>query len=423
MINKNKIIRYCDQVIYVCLCLLIFCLPFAKAGAETFTWMAIFLWLFKRVLGYRTGALWGMLPKTELNKALGIFIAVNVLSVIFSSHLGLSLRGFFGKEFKFLAIYFMLVEAINNRERLKYVLMTIIASAGLIIFDASAQLFRGVDFLKGYKIDYYTFGASFFSSSGFAAWLIIIIPLFVGIIGSKIILNAKLKILLVATIIIQSLFLLRTYSRGAWLGFGISAVIMFYCFIRKSNFKIKLLYLFVAICLLAGHLFLPRSIIFNVKDAIRVKFKFGYTINERMMTIPQTITGSNFERIKWWKEALRIFRDYPLTGCGLNTYSVVARNYKSFEGGGIYPHNSYLQKAAETGLLGLFALLWVLFIFFKTELGYFNKRRDLLVLGLLSGIFAFLIHAFFDTHLYSLQLVVLFWYMLGLTVATIKVTN
>jgi len=33
------------------------------------------------------------------------------------------------------------------------------------------------------------------------------------------------------------------------------------------------------------------------------------------------------------------------------------------------------------------------------------------------------VHAFFDNHLYALQLVVLFWFMLGLTVAVIKMEN
>lgn len=420
MINKNKIIHYCDLGIIFSLCLLIFCLPFSKAGAESFTLLAFVLWVSKRLLGYRSGSSYGMLPKTALNKALGLFTVVNVLSVIFSVNYGLSLRGFFGKELKFLAIYFMVVEVINSRKRLKYILITIIASAVLVIFDAGMQLFRGVDFLKGYRLDQHTFGASFSAASGFAAWLIIIIPLFVGIIASNIISNAKLKSLLAVTIIVQSLFLLRTYSRGAWIGFVISIILMFYYLIKNSSSKIKLLYLSAAICLLAVYLFLPRSIIFNVKDAIRVKFKFEQTINERMKTIPQTVTGSNFERIKWWKEALRIVKDYPLFGCGLNTYSIVARNYKSFEGGGVYPHNSFLQKGAETGLLGLFIFLWVLFIFFKIGLRYLSQNKDFLVLGLLSGILAFLIHALFDTHLYSLQLVVLFWYMLGLTIAIVN---
>jgi O-antigen ligase len=122
-----------------------------------------------------------------------------------------------------------------------------------------------------------------------------------------------------------------------------------------------------------------------------------------------------------WKESLKIIRDYPLIGCGLNTYSIVAKKYRSFNGGGVYPHNSYLQKGAETGLLGLFAFLLVLFSFFRMGLRYFDKSKNYLALGFLSAILSFLVHAFFDTHLYSLQLVVLFWYMLGLTVAVVKI--
>jgi len=423
MITKDKLIFYFDRIIFTCMCFLIFCLPFAKAGIETFTWLATFLWLSKRALGYRSGSLWGMLPKTELNKALGIFIAVNVLSTIFSSHFGLSLRGFFGKELKFLAIYFMLIEVVNSGKRLKYILITVIVTAVFIMFDAGSQLFRGVDFIRGYKLEQLTFGASFFAASSFAAWLIIIITLFIGIITSNIIPNTKLKNLLAAAVVIQTLFLLRTYTRGAWIGFIISIIMMFYFFVRNASSKIRLIYLFVAVCLLCLALFLPRSIIFNIKDAIRVKFKFSQTISGRIETIPQVVRGSNLERIQLWKEALRITKDYPLTGCGLNTYSIVARDYKSFEGGGVYPHNSYLQMSAETGLLGLAAFLWFLFMFFKTGLHYFNRSKDTLVLGLLAGILAYSIHAFFDTHLYSLQLVVLFWYMVGLTVAAIKLNQ
>ena len=420
MLNKDKIFLYFDRAIIACLCLLIFCLPFTKAGVEIFVWSAIFLWIFKRVLGYRAGSLWGMFPKTELNEFLGIFIAVNALSVIFSVHLGLSLRGFFGKELKFLAIYFMLVEVINSRERLKNILIAIIASAILTMVDAGVQYFRGVDFLRGYQLDYHTFGASFSTASDFAGWLIVIIPIFIGIIAVNIIPSLKLKILLSVSIIIQSSYLLRTYSRGAWLGFLIGISLMVYYVVKNSTLRIKTLCISVVICLLFIYSLLPRSVITKAKDAIRVNFKFSQGINDRVKSIPQTNRGTNLVRIMLWKESLRIIRDYPLFGCGLNNYSIVARNYKSFEGGGIYPHNSFLQMAAETGLLGLFAFFLLLFGFFIIEMKHLNKENGFLALGLLSGILAFLVHAFFDTHLYSLKLVVLFWYMIGLTIAVIK---
>ena len=95
--------------------------------------------------------------------------------MIFSTNFGLSLRGFFGKELKFLVIYFMLVEVINSKERLRNVLITIVASAVLMIADAGAQYFFGVDFIRGYP--WQRLSASFAFASGFAGWLIVIIPL------------------------------------------------------------------------------------------------------------------------------------------------------------------------------------------------------------------------------------------------------
>lgn len=52
---KEKFIRYCEFIIEICLYLLIFCLPFAKAGVETFAWMVIAFWIIKRLLTNRDG--------------------------------------------------------------------------------------------------------------------------------------------------------------------------------------------------------------------------------------------------------------------------------------------------------------------------------------------------------------------------------
>jgi putative inorganic carbon (HCO3(-)) transporter len=416
--NREKIILYCDQVIIFFLCCLIFCLPFSKAGVESFVWPAIFIWILKRVLGFKAGSLWGMLPKTGLNRALGVFLLFNLLSVIFSSDPGISLKAFFGKELKFLGTYFMLVEVVNSKERLRFVLITIIASALLIVADAGVQFFRGVDFLRGYTWRYLT--ASFFTPTGFASWLIVVIPIFFGLLTTAEGIGKRLKVPLLILTILLITCLLATYTRGAWLGFMIGIALMAWYVFRDLNLKIKLLFLFAAIGVLAGFLIMPQSLRSKVTAIGRIDFRSAGTVNDRVKSIFKIEEGSALIRLKLWNEALRITKDYPLVGCGLNTYSTVARDYKSFETGGVYPHNSYLQMIAETGLFGLSAFLWVLFLFFKIGLSYLNQKKDFLVLGLLSGILAFLVHAFFDTHLYSLQLVVLFWYMLGLTIAVIR---
>ena len=130
-------------------------------------------------------------------------------------------------------------------------------------------------------------------------------------------------------------------------------------------------------------------------------------------------------RAEVWGEAISIIKDFPLFGTGLNTYAVVGPHYKSFERGGYYPHNSYLHMAADSGLLGLGAFLWIIFTLFKTSLTNLKKIDDkfynALLAGLLAGLFAFLIHSFVDTNIYTLQLGNLMWFIMGLIVAVQRI--
>ena len=416
--NKNEIIKYCDNTIMVLLSLAVFCLPFSKAALEVFLWSAIVIFIAKRFLGYRGSCFWGMFPKTPLNKVLGIFCAVNVLSVIFSVNLGLSLRGLLGKELKFLAIFFILIEIINSKKRLRNLLIAITASAALIIADAWVQYFRGVDFLRGFQYSRLT--ASFSAANGLAAWLIVIIPLITGLFIWVKPVYRKLKIILFIMILMLLSCLLLTYSRGAWLGIMIAGILMSYYILKNSDIKVKMRYLCFIICLFCVFLLISKLVNVQMYKIEKVNFDSGQTVGERIKSIVNINRGASLVRLNLWKEALMVIRDYPLTGCGVNTYSIVARGYKISESGGIYPHNSYFQKAAETGLLGLFVFLWIMVQFFWVGLQSLKQNKNMLVLGLLSGILAFLVQAFFDNHLYSLQLVVLLWFMLGLTIAVIN---
>jgi len=135
------------------------------------------------------------------------------------------------------------------------------------------------------------------------------------------------------------------------------------------------------------------------------------------------IEGTSLKRLNLWKESVSIIEDFPVLGSGLNTYSVVARSYKVRGGGGEYPHNSFLQMAAETGIIGLISFIWMLTVMFRMGFRTLSREKNLLLLGILAGTLAFLIQSFFDTHLYSLQFVVLFWFMIGLTMAVIRLEN
>lgn len=422
--QKERLFLNFDRSITTCLCILIFCLPFAKAMVGIFTGLAAFLWILKRLFGYRTEGLLKMIPKTDLNKVLGIYLLVNIISVVFSVDYGLSLKGFFTKDLKFIVIFLMIIEVISNNKRLKSILFTIAASAVLMTADAIFQYLRGVDFIRGYNLSA-GITASFSNANGFAGWLLIIIPLCLGLLISDKIRSKAIKLFLLILSLLLMFFLLLTFSLGAWLGFAITFFIMACHALIKAILNFKTLHLFLGVYILVILLLLLYPFKTKFESIGNMNFKSKHTLNEVLnSTVNIRLHDSNFIRINILKESLQIIKDYPLFGCGLNTYSKVVKNYKTYYYGGIYPHNSFLQKAAETGLPGILAFFLVLFSFFITSLRHIflhANKNNTLVVGLLAGISAFLVHSFFDNNLYALQLVVLFWFMMGLTMAVINI--
>ena len=86
-----------------------------------------------------------------------------------------------------------------------------------------------------------------------------------------------------------------------------------------------------------------------------------------------------------------------------------------------YAHNSYLQMAAETGLLGLGCFLWVLFVLLKHGIQSCFRIKDYWSLsiaqGAVTGLLGLLVQSFFDNTLYTVQLGVIFWVLVGIIVA------
>lgn len=414
--DRNKAILFCDRAVAFCLYGLVFALSFTEAGTEVFAWYAFFFWLLKRALGYGTTGPRHWLPQTPLNRALGLLVVANILSIFFSSYPIVSLAGFFSKILKFMAIYVAAAETINTRERLRNVLIAMVFSMVLVASDAIVQYFIGFDFIRQHGS--YRLTASFKSPNSFAGWLIAIIVLFWLPIsmGKKIFSYKKASALLIALLFLLIVFLLLTYTRAGWAGISLSLILAFlYFFIRPTRSK-KALFLLIPVGMIIGYVFLPESIIERGKVFRNPSFSSGVSSLERIKA------GRNMDRrIHLWREAVRIIRDYPVVGCGLNTYAKVARQYKSFKRGGVYPHNSFLQMAAETGLFGLFSFLWVLVIFFKAGFRHLRRTKDYFLGGCLFALLAFLVHAFFDVHLYSLRLAIFFWFLLGLTVAAMKI--
>ena len=66
-------------------------------------------------------------------------------------------------------------------------------------------------------------------------------------------------------------------------------------------------------------------------------------------------------RWQYWQQGLRSFRDFPLSGYGPGTFSLLSKRYQQNQGlYTAYAHNFFIQQLAETGLVGVIPLLILL---------------------------------------------------------------
>lgn len=109
----------------------------------------------------------------------------------------------------------------------------------------------------------------------------------------------------------------------------------------------------------------------------------------------------NGDRITIARDAVRMFRDRPLAGWGLDVFPVAYPHYRSFAT--VYfineAHNDYAQLLVETGAIGFLAMLAFVFLLYRG--GLRNMREQdasarMLTLAALTGCAGMLVHSLGD---------------------------
>jgi putative inorganic carbon (HCO3(-)) transporter len=416
MVNSAK---WLNTITLLSLCAMIFTLPFSKSAVEIFFIVALISWILKRILSYKINLPLADLFKpvsTPLNLPLYLFVLLGFLSILTSVSIPLSLKGFFFKLLEGVLIYFIAAEIIDDRKKLNLVLIVMVSSILLICTDGIFQYITGRDFIRHYPIcGENRIQASFSNPNGLAGWLALIFPLVLslGIIKYKGFPKKIIRPLIWGLICAAGLCLTLTYSRGAWIGAVLA--LFFIGILKKSKFLIIAILIVIAVPLI-----MPVPIKERLLAAL--PFTIPYSIKGRLSSIA---LFNEPVRNNLWHETIAIIQDFPILGCGLNTYSIIAPNYKITVDGGTYPHNSYLQMAAEMGIVGLAAFIWMMIRLFKASLESIKRIKDgfysNVLIGLLAGMLAFLVHSFFDVNFYVLQLVNLMWFVMGLIIAVQRI--
>ena len=124
--------------------------------------------------------------------------------------------------------------------------------------------------------------------------------------------------------------------------------------------------------------------------------------------ISRFLTSSEDFKGRWvfWANTFQIFKDFPMFGSGLGTFTWVFPMYRSFHLIGIATHaeNDFLQLASEVGVIGI-GLLLILFLFFFYKaisgislLSYRESGRYIGIGGLV-GIVALMLHSIVERNI------------------------
>ncbi len=184
-----------------------------------------------------------------------------------------------------------------------------------------------------------------------------------------------------------------TYSRGAWLGLAAALAAGFGLLTRRRRLTAALILLGVPVIIgLLGLLLAPG--------------RFG-------------ADETALRRLYIWEAALRMIRDHPITGVGLDNFLYVYRGRymppEAWQEPDIsHPHNIVLDFWVRLGIGGVFALGLLQVEFWRRVFGLArSERSDFRLIGALCGaaMADLLVHGLFDNSYFLIDLAYLFWFM------------
>ncbi len=218
--------------------------------------------------------------------------------------------------------------------------------------------------------------------------------------------------------------IILSYTRAAWLSLIVVFIIYFIYIFRIKFYNVLLITAGLATVFL-----LFRSDIFMKLEKNRQDSATDF--NKHIQSISNISTdASNLERINRWNSAIRMFEDRPFWGWGPGTYQF---NYAPFQkssemtiistnaGDRGNAHSEYIGPLAESGVLGMMAMIAIVFTFIYRASKMYSSSKDpyvrTLTLGILLGLITYFVHGVLNNFLDTDKLAVPVWAFIAMIVA------
>jgi hypothetical protein len=331
---------------------------------------------------------------------LGIFASC-IISTVFAVSPYVSFAGTYKRygglvtNAVYMILFFAVIEFVDMK-RVRYFIHAILITAGVSCVYAVVQ-YAGLD-PYNWSIDFGYRGrpsAAFGHPTFFSAYLSMALCLCIYLImkGNKWMYG--LAILFIYCMVIS-------VTRSAFVGMAVSLIYFFLLYKKRVSYKLVGAVLIVIICL---NIFIPDSPVKRLHRELK-----GWNP-----------TGNIGYRLRIGAVCSDIIKDNPVVGIGLDCLGSKYQQYYERRynevciSGNNRAHNAVMSILVEQGVIGMMMWLWLLFYYFWIV---FQKRDNLLVVALSSGVVAYSVQnmATFG----GVSITPLFWMLMALTIVVIK---
>ena len=284
-----------------------------------------------------------------------------------------------------LLLALLVSQTLREERHVRMVLQGIFLAGALLILLGIAQYFFDVEW-----VDQHAKPAATFNNKNMAAqYTLLIFPVCMALAMYSAMLPWKL--VFASFGIVALLFIFISDTRGSIIAVSVETLLLvllaLYKYLRSGD-KRRALYILLAAAALLGILVATLLSIETAKGNALAWIIFRFS---RLYEALSTFTGET--RFQIWVNTVAMIVDRPLLGYGVGNWMVEYPMYHmtwrpdwemSYRVQHINTHQDYLELAAETGLIGLFFMLWmgvqVVRVLFNI-LNRMNTRDTWLVLG------------------------------------------
>src|SRR5215475_14420886 len=238
---------------------------------------------------------------------------------------------------KTVIIFIMMVNLIDTRQRIFSMWKLVVVCGAALGVGAIKSYIKGEFAMKGLRIEGLV-GGMFENPNDLATTLDLLLPFAVAL---TLISKGRARLLYLVCAAVMAIGVLFTLSRGGFLGLIASSGVLLWKLGRWRRLKTTL-----GVALICGILL--------------VVMPGGY--GARIVTIfntEQDQTGSAQQRRELLERAASVAISRPIVGVGMGNFHIYSIKEKA-------AHNSYLEIAAELGVTGLIAYLFVIFAPFRS---------------------------------------------------------